>query len=60
MNPQQPANEQDFGTPLDLETMLDFAEIEIADIESAILWFDENASPEWIGALDAPPYEELT
>ena len=40
------------GEPLDADAFMDFAEIDISDIESAILWFDENASLEWVGVLD--------
>jgi len=46
---------RDFGEPLDLDTLLDFADIDPEDIEQAIQWFDENASEEWIGALDSEP-----
>lgn len=51
-------NQSRFGEPLDLEDLLDFAEIDEADIDSAIDWFDEHASEEWAGALEAPPFEE--
>ena len=43
------------GEPLDLETLLDFAEIDIEDIESAAQWWDETASPGWVGVLDSEP-----
>ena len=43
------------GEPLDLDTLLDFAQIDVADIESAAEWWDNNASAEWIGALDSEP-----
>lgn len=45
------------GEPLDLETLLDFATIDIADIASAAQWWDENASEGWVGALDSEPVE---
>lgn len=45
----------DFGDPLPLEDMLNFAIVDDADIESALEWFNEHASIEWIGALEAPP-----
>lgn len=40
------------GEPLPLDELLDFATIDPADVESAIQWWDENASSEWVGALD--------
>lgn len=43
----------DFGPPLDEDELLAFAEIDEADIVAAMAWFDEHASPEWRGALDA-------
>lgn len=46
------------GEPIDLDTMLDFAIVEQVDIESAIEWWDDHASPDWIGALDAPQYDD--
>jgi hypothetical protein len=49
-------NQSRFGEPLDLEDLLDFAEIDEADIDSAIEWFDEHASEDWQGALDTPPF----
>jgi hypothetical protein len=48
-------NQSRFGEPLDLEDLLDFAEIDEADIDSAIEWFDEHASEDWQGALGTPP-----
>ena len=47
------------GEPLDLETLLDFSEIEFADVEHAAEWWDEFASPAWVGALDSEPLEEM-
>ena len=44
----------DFGQPLELDVLLDFATIEDADIEGAIVWFDVHSSDKWIGALEAP------
>ena len=41
------------GEPLDDDVLLDFATIDIEDIESAILWWNEHASDEWIDALDS-------
>lgn len=50
MKPNEPL--PDFGEPLDLDELLDFAEIDEEDVEDALDWFDENASPDWIGVLD--------
>ena len=46
------------GEPIELDVLLDFATIDIEDIESALLWWDELASPEWQGALDSEPIDE--
>jgi hypothetical protein len=46
------------GETLPLEDLLDFATIDPADIESASEWWDNNASPDWVGALDVEPTEE--
>lgn len=50
------------GEPLSEDELIqlmgvDGDSISLVDIESAILWWDENASQEWVGALDAPEYE---
>lgn len=45
----------DFGKPVDLKLLLGFAEITNADKQRAIDWWDDNASPEWVGALDNKP-----
>lgn len=45
----------DFGKPLDPNLLLGFAEITNADKQRAVLWWDDHASEEWIGALDNPP-----
>ena len=50
--PTQPSIQ---GEPLPLDELLDFATIDPADIESAADWWDENASEQWIGALDNEP-----
>lgn len=55
MQPQESQTTQVEGEPLDLEILLSFATISQTDIASAIQWFDENASDEWIGALDNEP-----
>lgn len=51
--PQKQNNIQ--GEPLELDILLDFATIDLADIESASEWWDTHASPEWVGALDKEP-----
>ena len=43
------------GEPLPLDELLDFATIDPSDLESAADWWDEYASPEWVGALDSEP-----
>lgn len=43
------------GAPLDLETLKDLATVDTEDLQTASLWFDENASIEWVGALDSEP-----
>lgn len=53
MNNQTPENIR--GEPLELDVLLDFAEIDTADIESASEWFDTYASDLFVGALDAEP-----
>lgn len=44
-----------FGEPVDLEVLLEFAEIDAEDMESAIQWWDETASDDWLGALENTP-----
>lgn len=59
--PQQPkpANNANIqGEPLPLEDLLDFATIDPADIESAAQWFDDNATEDWVGALDVEPTKD--
>jgi hypothetical protein len=46
------------GEPLPLDDLLDFATIDLADIESAAQWFDDNATEDWIGALDSEPLDD--
>lgn len=48
---------RDFGEPIDLELLLGFAEIDANDIPTALDWFNEHASEEFIGALDAPKFK---
>ena len=55
---EQPKKPDIRGEVLDLDILLDFATIDSADIESASEWWDENASPEWVGALDSEPIED--
>lgn len=56
-NPNEVPKPANFGEPLDLEELLDFASIDLADIESAAQWWDDNASDAWVGALDSDPVE---
>ncbi len=56
--PKQPNNANISGAPLDLLKPIDFSIIDAEDVESASQWWDENASPEWVGALDSEPIEE--
>lgn len=44
-----------FGEPVDLDVLLEIAEIDDDDMADAIDWWDDNASPEWVGALDNKP-----
>lgn len=53
MSEQKNANIQ--GEPIELDVLLDFAIIDIEDVESAMLWWDEIADVEWQGALDSEP-----
>lgn len=45
------------GEPLELDVLLDFATIDPEDVEAAAEWWDNHASPKWIGALDNRPVE---
>lgn len=47
-----------FGETVDLEVLLEIAEIDEDDMADAIDWWDENASEEWVGALDNKPIGE--
>ena len=58
MSEEKNANIQ--GEPLELNDLLDYAIIDIEDIESALLWWDEVASPEWRGALENEPIDDAT
>lgn len=40
------------GAPLEADDLADFATIDPADIASAVQWWDENASADFVGALD--------
>lgn len=48
----------DFGTPIDKDLLLGFANITAADKASAVRWWDENASPEWVGVLEKKPIKK--
>lgn len=43
----------DFGEPLSEDELLEFAEISNADVDSAVDWWDDNASTLFFGALEA-------
>lgn len=53
MNIDNPNLINPFGEPLDEELLLGFATVDTSDLEDAILWWDEHASEEWVGALDS-------
>lgn len=57
METRRPSNAvlPDWGKPLPTDLLLGFATITNADKASAVQWFDENASPEWVGALNNKP-----
>jgi hypothetical protein len=59
MNPQKSnpnqAPDESQDKPLDLDELLNLATIDLADIESAAEWWDNNASSDWVGALDSEP-----
>ena len=42
----------EFGEPMDLDELIDFADIDPVDIASAQEFWDENASPDFVGILD--------
>lgn len=54
MNNRNPIT-RPFGEPVDIEVLLEIADIDEEDMADAIDWFDENASPEWEGALESEP-----
>ncbi len=37
---------------LELDELLNFAVVDVVDLESAAVWWDEHATPAWAGALD--------
>ena len=43
------------GEPLSPDELMDIANIDDADVESAAEWWDEYANPEWVDALDSEP-----
>jgi hypothetical protein len=54
--PDKPVNNANIrGEPLPLEELLELAIIDSDDADSAAQWWDDNASDEWIGALDVEP-----
>lgn len=46
-----------FGEPLPFDILEEFTEINEEDMQDALGWWDDNASKDWVGALDAPPFE---
>jgi hypothetical protein len=40
---------------LSLADLLDIAKVDSTDAESASTWWDDNASEDWVGALDSKP-----
>jgi hypothetical protein len=46
---------RNFGKPIELDLLLGYAEIDAEDIVDALEWWDENASEEWVDALDNEP-----
>jgi hypothetical protein len=53
--PRNANNQNIRGNPLDFVVLLDFATVDAEDIESAVAWWDKNASHSWVGALDSSP-----
>lgn len=49
-----------FGKPIDLEVLLEIAEIDEDDIDDALQWWDSNASPDWIGVLNNETIDDLS
>ena len=41
-----------FGEPMPLDDLLDLAQVDQTDIDSAVDWWDENASELFFGALE--------
>ena len=52
-NPSKPL--PDFGKPIKEDLLLGFATITNADKASAVKWWNENASEEWVNALENKP-----
>ncbi len=42
----------DFGDPLSLDDLLEFAQVDDDDLDSAADWFDLNSSDLFLGALE--------
>lgn len=42
-----------FGEPLSEDELQEFAEIDPGDVDSAVDWWDDNASTLFFGALEA-------
>lgn len=55
MTPNEPpTNDEmpDFGEPMDLDDLLQLAELDEADMDASAAWWDEHASNTFKGALD--------
>jgi hypothetical protein len=55
LEPKQSSKPSIQGEPLPLEDLLAFANVDASDAESAANWWDDNASSEWVDALDSEP-----
>ena len=53
--PKQPSKPSIQGEPLPLADLLDIANVDRSDLESAANWWDEYASEAWVGAMDNEP-----
>jgi hypothetical protein len=42
----------DFGEPMPRDELLSFGELTQSEVDSAIDWWDENATPPFVGILE--------
>jgi hypothetical protein len=49
---QNPIPESPNGEPLDQDTLQDFANLSLSDVETALEWWATHTSDGWAGALD--------